>query len=314
MLVVFASPLYAEELPVLWLEAGKENRVGFDKPGERWTLRHENRILASGTVRNESASFPQSTMYPTPFYQETVKSPPLNPGVRLHAKILQGDIPKYDVLLVASDPFPDKKSWCETHSIALYDPEKKTAEILRENEIPFTPLRSFAEIENVENAVIVIGHGTDFETEKGLAELLFEQSAKGASVFVAAPKGVIPLDYDPSICSLNLCSDAEYLFPFAVKRAGGANWKLEALKERLILKEKFIPPFGIEGTAKVMGVGPTILDIRFMDPKYINRPVRPLGRIIFDKEFYFSRWKSDVAERYYFKTLIETLSDKGDGK
>jgi hypothetical protein len=50
-------------------------------------------------------------------------------------------------------------------------------------------------------------------------------------------------------------------------------------------------------TNRVNNDGPTVVDISF-----------PNGRIIFDREPIFSQWKTNIETRYYFKSLIETLT------
>jgi hypothetical protein len=70
--------------------------------------------------------------------------------------------------------------------------------------------------------------------------------------------------------------------------------------------------------AKVLGFGPSMLDIRFTN-KFFGPELNPfpLGRIVFDKNLVFFHdefvprvFIHDIETRYYFKTLIETLTSK----
>jgi len=309
------SSVFAEDLPILWLEAGKEREVQWVHPGpaQDWTLRFEHRTLASGRLLTLSgaATIGHRSM--------AIKTPPVNPGVCLSAKLYFGDQHAVNVVIASSDPFEDRKEWFDKHPIALYDPEKTTADIFEEQEIPFQHLRSFADIEAVKDAVIVVGQGVDFEREKGLAELLFLKATDGGSVLVASPKGDVPFhippEYQPLIYSLTLSADVKYLFPLSAGPIGGVRWALQTKDNQLVLAHN--DAVGPQ-RAKVLGVGPSILDIRFANKIFGPEIVpSPLGRIMFDKNLVFLHdefeprvFVPEIETRYYFKTLIETLSSK----
>jgi hypothetical protein len=314
LLPFLCSSLFAEDLPVRWLEAGKLDSLGVFDPllqTQDWTLRFEHRILAQG-----KATEIRSRFHPPGSYQAEIKTPPLKPGITLKAQLLFGNKPYYDVIIASPDPFEDRKEWFAKHPIALYDPEKTTAEILEAYEIQFKQLRSFADIEAVKDAVIVFGQGVDFEKEKGLAELLFKKAADGGSILVAAPKGNVPLDipleYYPMIYSLMLSAKPKHLFPFAFNRhdVPGIRWALKAKDDQLILADNdAIGPH----RAKVLGFGPSTLDVRFINKSLgPDMEIQPHGRIVFDKnlQFFFEDFRLfGIESRYYFKSLIETLSN-----
>ncbi|MDR0327539.1 MAG: hypothetical protein LBI05_04505 [Planctomycetaceae bacterium] len=192
LFILLTPPLFAEDLPVIWLEAGKEYQfrsiIPEAIPGH-WTLLFEHRTLASVTVSDAAKNVG---------IEPTFKTPPLNPGITLKAQLILGDTVHYDVVIASRYPFEDRKEWFDKHPIALYDPEKTTRETFEEEEIPFQRLNSYADIESVEGAVIVVGQNTDFDTEKGLSKLLFQKAEKGASILVAAPAGEF-FPYNPSL-------------------------------------------------------------------------------------------------------------------
>ena len=275
------SPLFAEDLPVLWLEAGKELEINLRETNEqRWELRYEHRVLTSGAIGAKT----------------TIKAPPLKPGTHLQAQLLIDGVPVRDAVIASPDPFADRKEWFDKHRIALYDLEKTTGGIFEEQEIPFQRLGSFAEIEAVKDAVIVVGLDVDFGTEKRLAALLFQKAAQGSAVLVADPKGDIPLDYPPTIYSLVLSAEVKYFFSLASGRQGVKKWDLQTKDGQTFLADRVVQSYG---------AGATILDIRFADPKNTSPYAQPLGRIVFDKHLRFS----NVESRWYFKTLIETLTN-----
>lgn len=302
-LFLFATPLAAEELPVLWLEAGKTVTCPVHSEGA-WKLRSGHRILAGGTARVRQPMIQTNT----PAVLE-ITLPPLKPGVRLQAELLLADQPVYKVVVAAKDPFEDRKNWFAAHPISLYDPEGKTAEILGNEAISFNRLSNFRNIVDHEKGVIVVGDGVDFETEKGLSEILFRKASDGLGVFVANPKGKVPLDFAPEIVSFLLTDDVRLLFPEGSCRIPDGAWILSAEATGLALVDGYLSHGNrFKGTR----CGPTVLDVRFPDPE--KRLAEPKGRIVFDKQFRFLSWPHDVETRYYFKSLIETLSDKGDKK
>ena len=313
--VLLCSPVFADDLPIIWLEAGKETEIeALDvRSPMDWTLRFEHRILDQGKVYepNVPAQAPlQGTL--------KIKTPPLKPGITLKTKLFLGEKPYREVVIASPDPFEDRKEWFDKHPIALYDPEKTTADIFEAEEIPFKHLRSFADIEAVKNAVIVVGQDVGFEKEKGLAELLLLKAADGGSVLVASPKSNIPLDippgYHPLIYSLTLSTGTKHLFPLASKPVGGVRWALQAKDDQLVLSHNdAIGPRRI----KVLGFGPSMLDIRFTNKVFgPDLSPFPLGRIVFDKNLVFFHddiehrvFFYEIETRYYFKALIEQLTN-----
>lgn len=306
LVLLFSLPLFAEEeLPVLWLEAGKTNEFQTIYTGQEtdWSLKFGHRTLESGKLVE------------TPGAQAVghrilkIKAPSVKEGVQMYAVLDFGKTPYRRVVIVSPEPFESREDWFNQHPIALYDPEKTTIEIFEEYEIPFKLLKSFAEIEAVENAVIIIGQEVDFDQETGLSDLLYKKAVRGGSVLVAAPKGNIPLDFHPSIHSFELRADAKKLFPLGSTPRGGENWAFQVENDRTVLASEFIRPYGSE-EGKVMGIGPSVLDIRFAKDRGSDFETRPQGRIIFDKRLHFSHWKNNMETRYYFKSLIEQLTEK----
>ncbi|MCL2711397.1 MAG: hypothetical protein FWE95_11005 [Planctomycetaceae bacterium] len=309
IIAFLCSPAFAEELPILWLEAGKEQEVQWIHPGpaQNWTLRFEHRTLDSGNllILAQAATIGHRSL--------TVKTPPVRPGIFLQAQLFFGDQHAVNVVIASPDPFEDRKEWFDKHPIALYDPEKTTTEFFEEQEIPFQHLRSFADIEAVKDAVIVVGQGVDFEREKGLAELLFQKAAAGGgSVLIVEPKGDFPLTFHPAIHSLKLLDHRREILPNSSRWGRGDAWTLQSEQGRIVLSPKLIYPTNIPGPAKIGTVGPKILDVVFTIQERtsdfdVGRPV-PKGRLYIDRDPIFQY--GHVESRWYFKSLIETLTEK----
>ncbi len=299
---LFFVSVFAEELPVLWLEAGKTETCHVYSEGA-WKLRYGHRILDGGTARILQPAL--QTRNPAIL---KLTLPPLKPGVRIQTELLLDDKPVYKIVIAAPDPFEDREHWFAAHPISLYDPEGKTAETLKNEGIPFTRLSSFENIIAVKSGVLLVGEDVDFEATKGLSEILFEKAGEGRRILVAAPKGKVSLDFKPEIVSFLLADDEHYLFPDRSRRNPEIAWVLSAETSRLMLTEATLTQENFKGAH----CGPTILDVRFPDPW--KNVAQTRGRIVFDKRFQPSRWKHSVETRYYFKSLIEKLSEKGESQ
>ena len=230
-------PSFAEELPILWLEAGKENEFQtVVDPGKNlsveWTLRFEHRIIDRGPYYDIGAQAAGHRML-------KIKVPPVKPGIYLKATLFFGETPYRDVIIASPDPFEDRKEWFDKHPIALYDPEGTTIELFEQEEMPFTRLRSFADIEAVKRGIVIIGEGTDFDRERGLAELLFEYAANGGIVFLVAPEGSIPLVFPGPIRAILMKEEPKHLFLDASVRGKGKTLALSTANNQVILISKW---------------------------------------------------------------------------
>ena len=317
LLITFAySPLLAEDLPVLWLEAGKETEVQLAHLGaeQDWTLQFEHRTLVGGKLLSLAGAA-------TPGQRSlTVKTPSVKPGICVQAKLFFADVHVGNVVIASPDPFEDRKAWCENHPIALYDPERgfsglyTTTDLLMREEIAFTPLKSFADIENCTDAVIVVAGEIDFEKQRGLADVLYEKAAAGHSVLIVAPKGDIPLSFHPAIHSLKLLDHRGEIMPNLPNWGRGDAWTFQEKQGQVVLSPQVVYPTNIPGPAKIVAVGPKILDVVFIVQERSSdydagRPV-PKGRLYIDHDSIFEFWDARVEKRWYFKSLIETLTQQ----
>jgi len=318
---LFASPLFAEELPFLWLEAGKATEVQWAhiSPAQDWSLRFEHRTLDSGKLLNlpHAATAGQRSL--------TVKTPPVKPGVCVQAQLYFADQPVANIVIASPDPFEDRKEWCENHRIALYDlgmrrdplgfpNSSSVASLLNREEISYTALTSFADIEHCTNTVILVTGELNFEMNRGLSDVLYEKAAAGHSVLIVGPDGDLPLNFHPAIHSLKLLDHRRDILPNCPSGSWGrgAAWTLQVKQGQAVLTPEVVYPTNVPGPAKISAVGPKILDVIFsfyeLSSDYVvGRPV-PKGRLYIDRDPIFQYWNTCVETRYYFKSIIETLT------
>lgn len=319
VLCLFTAPLFAaEELPILWLEAGKtvEQQWIHIGPEQDWSLRFEHRTLSSGKLVTmaEAQAIGHRWM--------KITTPPLKPGIRLHAKLFFGNVEAVKVVIASPEPFEDRDVWFEKYPFVLYEPAylsrfDRSSDALKNAGFPYKTIGSYAEIESHENGMIVIAEKISFEQERGLMELLQKKVAEGFSVLVIAPEDDVPIDFDPAISSLSFHADRRSILPDCSVFGHGGAWAMRAKNNGIVLSSELILPINMK-QGKIGTVGPKILDVRFSFSER-QTPLHPLkeyenGRFYFDKDPVFGFMRTHVVTRYYFKALIEKLSNKGENE
>ena len=93
---------------------------------------------------------------------------------------------------------------------------------------------------------------------------------------------------------MRFAESPKYLFPDASKREKGETLALAIVNNRLTL---------ISGDDTRFSGYKSVDDTTIIDIQLKNN-----GRIIFDRAPIFTQWESQVESRWYFKSLIETLT------
>ena len=71
--------------------------------------------------------------------------------------------------------------------IQLLDISGETSKAFDESSIPFRRLTSISSIDGLTAGTLIVGEGTDFDEQHGLADALIEASGRGVYVLVLAP-------------------------------------------------------------------------------------------------------------------------------
>ena len=93
-----------------------------------------------------------------------------------------------DLHVFPKNPFADRSEWLKKLKINLYDPKGDTAKVLKAADVPFEEARSVDAVADLKEGVVIVGEGTSFKEEKGLAAELQKRAAAGLVVLVLAPK------------------------------------------------------------------------------------------------------------------------------
>ncbi|MDR1959423.1 MAG: hypothetical protein LBQ54_10360 [Planctomycetaceae bacterium] len=321
LLTLFPAVLFAEELPVIWVEAGTNQKINLNLPMSEvwtrkripvsnpisnssgyWTLLYEHRVLASGTTSCNPSQIGT-------IFSFDLKTPSVKEGVTLQAELSFNDVTVRKVVVASQEPFEDRKAWFGKYPVALYDPEGKTAEFFEKEEYPFQHLKSFNDIETVTGRTIIIGEKTSFVRKRGLDKVLYQKMQTGNSVLVVAPVDNFPLDFsDPNntVYSLSLTENAKHLFPLEPDYwMTDSAWVLQSERGIVILADN---NNRLQSETQVLKNrcpgGPRLLDLRLIKGDF---KARPTNRMIAVKKSLFD---SNIENKYFFRMLIETLNNK----
>ncbi len=114
---------------------------------------------------------------------------------RLLVRLFSGDNKKplasheRPLWIFSADPFANRKQWLKGLKMALFDPEKTTAEPLRKLEIPFDEISTVAALAEVKEGLLLVGAGVSFKDYPDLAETLIRAAGEGLPVLCVAPVG-----------------------------------------------------------------------------------------------------------------------------
>src|SRR5205814_1197539 len=90
--------------------------------------------------------------------------------------------------------FANRREWLKGLKIALFDPEKTTAEPLQKLAVPFQEINNTAALAEIKEGLLLVGAGVSFKDFPDLAETLTKAAAAGLPVLCLAPAGgILPI-------------------------------------------------------------------------------------------------------------------------
>jgi hypothetical protein len=246
-----------------------------------------------------------------------LRSPEVRPGVvlkaRLHVSLLGPDDKKeatHDrtIWVFPNDPFANRSQWLKGLKIALFDPEKTTAESLRKLKVPFEEIDSVAALGAVKEGQLLVGEGVSFKDYPDLAEALIRAAASGLPVLCLAPTGgTLPV---PG-------ADAKQPQPRAI--AWRRRDHITTLNHRL--DATAWPPEGkvvastlalkAEDGAVVAEVGQGANDWSWFEAEF---PAKKGRLIVCGFGLFGKAWDAGPAPRYLFARLLEVLNDQPESR
>jgi hypothetical protein len=199
-------------------------------------------------------------------------------------------------------PFADRAKWLRDLKIRLFDPVRRTREVLEAAKVPFETAANQEALAAAADGLIVVGEGVSFDDYRGLAEILNRTAAKGIPVLCLAPAG--------GQMSLPGSESADLPAPSRVglrrsdvirdldKRLDDTGWppngKLVARTLTLKSHRQRVVAVVTDG-----GEGWPWLDVRYAGKR---------GRLIVCCFPIIARWETGPTPRFLFARMLELLS------
>ncbi len=164
-------------------------------------IRSDDRLAWTVAVRDQVVARRETTVQPDRDEPERlsieIELPVAKPGVVLPLTVvvsLNGrEVHRKPLWVFPDDPFADSRTISrpalDQADIALFDPEKKTAEQFEQWKIPFAGLRNVDAITALDEGVLIIGEGVSFRDYRALPAIMAEAAARGVAVICLAPSG-----------------------------------------------------------------------------------------------------------------------------
>jgi hypothetical protein len=164
--------------------------TGTSAAGIRWVLSVNRRTLDQGQAefKVEPGKPIQATL--------PLRVPAVKEGVVLEAQLTVTAYATADqppaaesrkFWIFAPDPFADRSQWLKGMGIALFDPEKKTAERFDQAHIPYKLTRNTSVLDELSDGLLVVGEGTAWRDYRSLGESVVKIASRGVPVLVLAP-------------------------------------------------------------------------------------------------------------------------------
>ncbi len=205
------------------------------------------------------------------------------------------------------NPFAGKGQWLKELQITLFDSKGATAELLQKGNIPFAQTGNLDALGELKAGLLLIGEGTSFQEDRGLAEAMVAAAARGLVVLCLAPaEGALPIpgaagSQGPAPASLSFRS--REIIARLDKRLDPQVWSAakKGVASGLVLKA--------EGANVIGEVSPgpggwPWLDVHFAQTK---------GRLLVCGFGVVSQWEVSPAPRFLLLRLLEFVTEKDKG-
>ena len=93
------------------------------------------------------------------------------------------------IWIFPEDAFATRKEWAKRLDIRLFDPEKKTAEVLTKAGVPFQPVANVDAIAEVKEGLLLVGECVSWKDYRNLGAMMVQAAVRGMAVLCLAPGG-----------------------------------------------------------------------------------------------------------------------------
>lgn len=236
-----------------------------------------------------------------------LKLPDAEPRVILPAAVaitLDGrEVLERPLWIFPRDPFSDHRKTLSALPITLFDPEKRTAQLLDKLEIAVKEVRNVEALAEVAGGLILIGEGLSFRDYRGLPAVMLAAAARGNRVLCLAPVGG----------SLELpgasSSEAGNVRSLSFRRADVIAEFDKRLDYRAWPTDGKVVASGI----RLIGErGPVVAEVTKGDAgwPWLEVAYPSGGRFILCSFAIVEKWESGPAPRYVFQHVLERAAGK----
>jgi hypothetical protein len=241
--------------------------------------------------------------------------PPVKEGViqaaKLQVALFADGKEKPDAVLVKplwifpENPFTDRSRWLKDLKIVLFDPEKKTAEVFKQTNIPFEERTNVAALGEIKNGTLIVGEGISFKQFPDLPEALTRAASGGVVVLCLVPaEGTLTIPgidpEAPAPASLvwkrqTVIQEFDHRLDAQAWSGGepvGSSIAVQAREGRVV------------GVVSRNAAGWPWLEARFAPSK---------GKLVICGFGLIERWQASPTPRFLLARVLETLTAKDEG-
>jgi len=279
-----------------------------------WTLTALGRTVAGGTlaVRHDGGPATIATV--------AVAIPEVKDGVVIEAVLttVLADVAgtrlaslTRAVRIFPADPFVDRTRWLESLALALVDPVGDTERVLTEAGVPFTLVRSEADIAAASPRVLVVGEGASWLDRPDLPGLVTRVAARGMPVLCLAPSdGALPLpagaDPEGAAGATRLVFDRAGVVTALDQRLDGDGWGGAG---RATVSKLAIAAEGDRAMIRIAAAVDDPTGWPWLEIGYADRASpRSTATLVVCGYGIVAHWDDTPAARYLFAALIERLA------
>jgi hypothetical protein len=219
-----------------------------------------------------------------------------------------------DIYIFPADAFAYRHELLEKLNIHLFDPGKKTGDVLTAAKVPFRQVNSTDSFTGITNGILLIGEGCSFKDYRGLGEQATKVAARGVPVLFLAPSGGEMQITGVGESDLPVPQSVRLRRSDAIraldKRLDSESWPPDGAIVRTSMKPKGERgPIMFEAAQNADGWPWIEMDF---SPANASKEKAMHGRLVLCGFGIIAKWDSTPVARYLLARILEHLSGKDD--
>lgn len=197
------------------------------------------------------------------------------------------------------NPWISKQSQLVDLKIALFDPQDQTANLLAKHNIPHTRVQRLAQIEVLDQGVVIVGEGTSLD--RRLSEALISAARHGVDILILAPTdGAMTMDTIDDLPVEQITLRRHSIVRELDKRLDTTVWQGELRVSQFAIRTDMAT---LAATVNNQDAMWPWISIEFHEDELLRR------RIVFCGFHLLGSWDKTPTPRYLFAQLLESFAD-----